>query len=83
MPLAEVAIHHAAGRFYGEATTCRDEQRSKTDYGNIDTATRVAGEMSEKHNRELEAYPCCWCGGWHIGRTMTAQERQRFGKDQT
>lgn len=76
MEAAEVAMHVAAGRHYGQQSTCG----TKIDYGSEETADIAAQIMSVKHRRSLEAYPCAWCSGWHIGRKMTDDERRQFMK---
>lgn len=78
MDIHEFAIHIQAGRSYGRESACGD----KVDYQSEAGAVRAAGLMSAKHNRELEAYPCVWCTGWHIGRALTAEERERFRLEQ-
>lgn len=75
MDTVEVELHHAAGRAYGQEATCGH----KVDYRSEGTASASAARMSAKYGRELEAYPCVWCGGWHIGRAMTEAERAQFG----
>lgn len=74
MNIHEFAIHIQAGRSYGRESACG----TKVDYQSEAGAVRAAGLMTSKHGRELEAYPCVWCTGWHIGRAMTAEERARF-----
>lgn len=74
MDLVEVAMHHAAGLAYGQNSACD----GKVNYRNEVPAVRAAGRMTVKLGKQLEAYPCVWCSGWHIGRTMTTEERQLF-----
>lgn len=74
MDANEVRLHHAAGRAYGRAATCG----RKVDHQTEARAQREAVAASQRYDRDLEAYPCCWCGGWHVGRTMTVDERARY-----
>jgi hypothetical protein len=67
-------MHLAAGRAYGEEATCG----RKIDYKSEESADKAAAAMSAKGDKVLEAYPCCWCKGWHIGRAMTWEERVQF-----
>jgi len=67
-------MHLAAGMAYGEDATCG----SKIDYRSQESADKAAAAMSAKGSKTLEAYPCFWCSGWHIGRAMTDEERERF-----
>lgn len=76
----EVAMHQRAGRAYGRSNTCRDGE--KQDYKSEETATAIAVKMTAKFGKEMEAYPCVWCEGWHIGRAMTAEEREHFSRPQ-
>lgn len=74
MDEAERLIHLQAGKAYGKERTCG----SKVNYRTEGTATKSAEKMSLKQSGDLEAYPCFWCNGWHIGRSLTPEERQQF-----
>lgn len=67
-------MHLVAGRTYGPDSSCT----GKIDYGSENAAVSVAEKVSVKYCRDLEAYPCTWCGGWHVGRALTDVEIQRF-----
>jgi hypothetical protein len=77
----ERALHLVAGLAYGREATCG----VKIDYENPETAHRAAAQVSAKNERlrpgarVLEAYPCPWCLGWHIGRALTRDERKYWG----
>lgn len=73
----EIDMHLAAGKAYGRENTCG----RKIDYKSEESAVRAAEALSAKFDRELEAYPCAFCFGWHIGRTMTAEERTTFAAE--
>jgi hypothetical protein len=45
------------------ARSCTGKQR----YGREATARRSAERYGEKKGERFEAYPCDYCGGWHIG----------------
>jgi hypothetical protein len=66
------AMHIAAGLAWGEAATCG----RKIDYKSEESAERAARAMMDKGkaDKPLEAYPCAWCAGWHIGRATTPDE---------
>jgi hypothetical protein len=70
----ERLMHMLAGEFYGQKSTCGLKLGHHTE----EKADRMAAQVSAKSGRELEAYPCLFCGNWHIGRKMTAEERERF-----
>lgn len=58
---------------------------NKVDYKSKETAERAVVEMKEKARNVLEAYPCRYCGGWHIGRIRTGlllQLRLPFDEDE-
>jgi hypothetical protein len=74
MDTDEFMMHLRAGVAYGQESTCGD----KVDYKAELSASLAAVEMSVQYGRTLEAYPCWYCRGWHIGRKMTAEERVRF-----
>jgi len=67
-------MHLAAGFAYGKDATCG----TKVDYKSEPSADKAAAAMSAKGSKTLEAYPCFWCHGWHIGRAMTTEEQERF-----
>jgi len=71
---AEWRMHIRAGVAYGAENTCG----VKIDWRSEARAVTAAARMSEKTGRDLEAYPCAFCTGWHIGRRMTAEERKEF-----
>jgi len=66
--------HLLAGKEYGQESTCG----AKVDYKTERTATEVAAKLSLKFNKKMEAYPCYWCQGWHIGRKMEEKELKNF-----
>lgn len=74
----EFAMHVNAGTFYGEQATC---QYSKVDRKSELSAKHQAALESARLKKDMEAYPCAWCDGWHIGRKMTETERFRFHPD--
>lgn len=48
---------------------CKDKRHScthKADLGSWTYATYQARQMSKK-GREMQAYSCKYCGGWHVG----------------
>ena len=65
-------LHITAGRAWGQEATCG----RKIDYQSEASAQRAAQAMMEsgKADKPLEAYPCAWCAGWHIGRATTLEE---------
>jgi hypothetical protein len=73
-------IHLRAGRAYGQVATCGPPEKPKVKYGSEVKADVSAKRMTLKFKRVLEAYPCYWCGDWHIGRAMTPEEWQRFSR---
>lgn len=65
-------IHLAAGLHYGRDATCGKKQR----HGSESSAVKAAASLNASGNArsEVEAYPCAFCGAWHIGRKMTEEE---------
>jgi hypothetical protein len=74
MDEADRAMHLAAGEYYGQQSTCGKKQNYKTEVA----AGIAAVKMRNKTGHNLEEYPCFWCEGWHIGRTLSEKERTRF-----
>ena len=71
MDETEIRMHLRAGEAAGIERTCG----TKTDFKSEETATKVAPKVSAKFGHDMEAYPCAFCSGWHVGRTMTVEER--------
>ena len=74
MDEAEFNMHIEAGLAAGKERTCG----KKTDFKSEETAARVAPKVSVKFGHDMEAYPCAFCNGWHVGREMTAEERVKW-----
>lgn len=71
-------MHLAAGKTYGKDATCGPDDRPKQRLADEEQAVRAAEAASQRYNRDLEGYPCYWCHTWHVGRTMTSEERAQF-----
>lgn len=75
-------LHIKAGLKCGKEFTCG----KKINYKSEESAQRSADSLNKKINRpnyhELEAYPCAFCGGWHIGRKMSTEELIELSKNQ-
>jgi hypothetical protein len=69
-------LHLEAGLKIGKDKTCGN----KINYGSEDTAVIAAEKMNQKPNTRntLEAYPCAFCNGWHIGREMSRSELELY-----
>lgn len=63
-----VALHRKAALDSGKDRACT----GKIDYKSEATAEKAAIALNKKTERPnfhiLEAYPCPFCNGWHIGR---------------
>lgn len=70
----DTAMHLRAGKVYGRERTCG----KKTDFKSEERAAKSAPVLSEKYGHQMEAYPCAFCNGWHVGREMTDEEREHF-----
>lgn len=77
-----VELHIKAGIKCGIEYTCG----KKINYKSEESAKKSADSLNKKVNRpnyhELEAYPCAFCGGWHIGRKMTIEELIELSQNQ-
>jgi hypothetical protein len=69
-------LHLKIGFIIGAEKTCG----SKIDYKTEVSADRAAESMNSKPKTRniLEAYPCAFCNGWHIGRAMTRSELESY-----
>ncbi len=65
-------LHIAAGRAAGKDRTCGE----KVAYPSEESGQRAAEAMNAKEStrKPLEAYPCAFCAGWHLGRKMSLDE---------
>lgn len=77
----EIAMHLAAGRYYGKESACGKKIKHDT----FEKADHHAFHQNYSGGiHDVEAYPCYWCSPgnyvytWHVGRTMTADERAMF-----
>jgi hypothetical protein len=56
--------HYIISAISGQEHSCGN----KIDYKSEQTATKSADKINTKRgDNKLEAYPCYWCEGWHIG----------------
>ncbi len=69
-------LHIRAGTLAGQEHTCG----RKIDYRSEESAARGAAKMNAKPTTRnvLEPYPCAFCQGWHVGRTMSVEEMESF-----
>ncbi len=69
-------LHLEAGLAIGADKTCA----RKIDYQTAEKAIAAATQMNQKPTTRntLEAYPCPFCHGWHIGRAMTRAELESY-----
>jgi hypothetical protein len=86
----EIRIHLAAGRYYGQSTTCG----TKVKWPTYAKANKEAERLNQLHKTDdnpamhhpREAYPCFFCSPdrdnyvfyWHVGRMMSALEWSVF-----
>lgn len=96
MEQAEIRMHLAAGRYYGEFSTCKGKTgRGKARHASEAIAQRHANALNSKGGN-VEAYPCYWCSErfpdqqddfvtlfWHVGRAMDQHEREIFSANST
>ena len=78
-----IELHMALGDVVGERKTCG----KKLKYRSEGTAGKAAAFLNLKCPGTLSPYPCCFCGGWHIGVTRSIENikniigRKYKGKD--
>ena len=74
-------LHINAGLKSGIEHTCVNKQgKSKINYYTEENAIRAAEAMNKRKSPgyELEAYPCAFCNGWHIGKVMPIEFLRQF-----
>lgn len=95
MDKQEIDMHLAAGRYYGRNSTCG----KKIKHPDEESAVKHAENLNKSKNAKnaVEAYPCYFCSErfpdstpddfthlyWHVGRKMTAEERELFSQSST
>jgi hypothetical protein len=69
-------LHIQAGLVIGKEKTCG----KKINYLTEDQAAESVEKMNSKASTRntLEAYPCAFCQGWHIGREMSRSELESY-----
>ena len=69
-------LHITAGRKSGEERTCGKKVR----YPSEELAFKSAEAMNKKPSTRhaLEAYPCAFCGLWHLGGVMPLEVLRSF-----
>jgi hypothetical protein len=71
-------LHMTVGLKAGREKTCGTKRKFATE--------EIANKAAEKHNEwikrnhDVEAYPCCFCNGWHIGKIIPGDILQRIAK---
>jgi hypothetical protein len=74
-------LHINAGRLSGIENTCFNKKGNpKTGYLTEEDASKSAMALSQQYNKEMEAYPCAFCGKWHIGGKMPLEVLISFKK---
>ena len=66
MDTYEIILRLRAGIACGRESTCS----TKKCYGSETLAHAIARSLSQKTGKKLEAYPCVFCGNWHIGNKI-------------
>lgn len=74
-------LHTLVGFMRGRENSCLTQKRDgsfapKIDYKSQESAARSAGKLTEKWGREMDAYQCWFCRGWHVGNSANLT----FGK---
>lgn len=71
MELADIQMWHRWCVIKGEHAACGTKRRCKTEKA----ATASAVLSTRKFRRWMTAHPCAWCGGWHITRPLSEEEK--------
>ena len=74
MDVQELIIRLRAGLACGRTSTCGRKER----FVQETAANLVASTLSKKINKKLEAYPCIFCGYWHIGNKIDIIELSKL-----
>ena len=67
-----LGVFRKSGSFLVDLGTSHKEHSCarKVRYGHAESAEKAAKVMTKKVDRPMEAYPCAYCGGWHVGGVM-------------
>ena len=65
-------LHTLVGIMRGRHNSCLTQQKDgsfkpKVRYNTQPTAAKSAQALTDKYGREMDAYRCWFCKGWHIG----------------
>ena len=74
MQYPEYNLHLIVGEMCGREKTCGSKIRLPKE----STANKIALKMTHKYHREMQGYPCPFCGGWHIGGKMSLRDLMRM-----
>lgn len=70
----EHAMYFRAGEARGRKITCGVKIYHNTE----ERAREMAKSWGAKQGQDLEAYPCFYCWGWHIGAKLTPKEIEHY-----
>ena len=71
LPLSRLIRNLRTGNVFGlfhKRSHLTESGNPKVGYNTKRTATRVSGEMAEKHGTHFSNYRCIFCGKYHIGK---------------
>ena len=69
-------LHLKEGISIDKDRTCCNKTNYKSEEKAIDAAEQMNGKPNTRNI--LEAYPCAFCQGWHIGRAMARAELESY-----
>ena len=74
----QIELHLKVARKAGKEASCGNKQF----YVNYELAWKAAARLNgcDNAHHKVEAYPCPFCGWWHIGREMTVDEMKEYLK---
>jgi len=71
LPLSRLVRNMKLGHVYGlfhPRSHMNENGVSKVSYNTKKTATKVAAQMSKKHDKHFSNYRCIYCGKFHLGK---------------
>lgn len=71
-----VNLHYDAALKAGKEASCGKKQNHRTYEQALLASYRLNSSKNARH--QVEPYPCPFCGGWHVGNTMTEDDLKKY-----
>lgn len=66
------------GEYLGREKSCEGKVRHRSRKKAWETVLAINASSYRKH--KVHAYPCFWCGGWHVGRKLKLKNLEAMAR---